>query len=280
MTRGPPHAPLRVDARPGAADPRLRSDGRRPGRRGLRRPRRARERVSVVVPGVDTDLLTFEKSDRPYSAPVGMARALQRPAARRGTRRPTATVAWADYTAPTGLGVEAASGEPRRGRRGAAHRLRPRAARRPPRVSLFCHSYGSVVCGDAAAELPDVSPTSPSPAAPGCARDAAQTSAPAPASGRCATATTGSRTSRTWRSAGSATVPTPSPPPSAPAASPPPAPIGHTGYFVPGTGSLDNFAAIATGSYSAVDCAPATGASAPRTAASSDSAVHSVPGCR
>ena len=31
--------------------------------------------------------------------------------------------------------------------------------------------------------------------------------------------------------------------------------VGHTGYFVPGTDSLDNFAGIAAGSYGTVDCA-------------------------
>lgn len=36
------------------------------------------ERVSVVVPGVDTDLLTFQRTERQYTAPVGMAKALYR----------------------------------------------------------------------------------------------------------------------------------------------------------------------------------------------------------
>src|SRR3954452_11493713 len=37
---------------------------------------RKAERVSVVVPGVDTDLLTFQKTNRQYTAPVGMATSL------------------------------------------------------------------------------------------------------------------------------------------------------------------------------------------------------------
>lgn len=41
------------------------------------------QRVSVIVPGVDTDLLTFERSQRRYSAPVGMAESSTRPSARR-----------------------------------------------------------------------------------------------------------------------------------------------------------------------------------------------------
>src|SRR5690606_21539397 len=70
---------------------------------------RKAERVSVVVPGADTDLLTFQRTHRKYSAPVGMARSLyaaQRDAAP-GTR--TAVIAWADYTAPSGLGMDAAT---------------------------------------------------------------------------------------------------------------------------------------------------------------------------
>ena len=43
-------------------------------------------RVSVVVPGVDTDLLTFQRTNRTYSAPVGMAHALYRADGRRTPR--------------------------------------------------------------------------------------------------------------------------------------------------------------------------------------------------
>ncbi|CAM5463177.1 hypothetical protein SFUMM280S_01998 [Streptomyces fumanus] len=45
------------------------------------------ERISVVVPGSDTDLLTFQRTERVYSAPVGMARALYRASGRRAPRR-------------------------------------------------------------------------------------------------------------------------------------------------------------------------------------------------
>ncbi|MCF3106840.1 hypothetical protein IPZ58_35550 [Streptomyces roseoverticillatus] len=110
------------------------------------------QRVSVVVPGVDTNLLTFEKSQRSYSAPVGMARSLyaaERKAAP-GTR--TAVIAWADYTSPAGVGMDAATGK-----LAAEGALRLRAAVRAlpgdSRVALVCHSYGSVVCGVAARDL-------------------------------------------------------------------------------------------------------------------------------
>ncbi|MFI9820864.1 alpha/beta hydrolase [Streptomyces sp. NPDC052013] len=114
---------------------------------------RKAERVSVVVPGVDTDLLTFQRTHRKYSAPVGMAKSLY--AAEReadpGTR--TAVIAWADYTAPSGLGMDAATAM--RAKDGAVRlnaMLRGLPGTSP--VSLFCHSYGSVVCGLAARELP------------------------------------------------------------------------------------------------------------------------------
>ncbi|MFF7729979.1 alpha/beta hydrolase [Streptomyces sp. NPDC008001] len=110
------------------------------------------QRVSVVVPGVDTNVLTFEKSQRANSAPVGMARSLyaaERKAAP-GTR--TAVIAWADYTSPAGVGMDAATGK-----LAAEGALRLRAAVRAlpgdSRVALVCHSYGSVVCGVAARDL-------------------------------------------------------------------------------------------------------------------------------
>ncbi|MFF5024483.1 alpha/beta hydrolase [Streptomyces collinus] len=111
------------------------------------------DRISVVVPGVATDLLTFQKTNRPYTAAFGMSKALyaaeraQRPSTR------TAVIAWADYTAPDGLGVDAATGL--RAEEGATRLnalLRALPGRAP--VSMFCHSYGSVVCGVAAHGMP------------------------------------------------------------------------------------------------------------------------------
>ncbi len=210
-------------------------------------------RVSVVVPGVDTDLVTFERSDRPYSAPAGMARALQERQRSAAPGVPTATVAWADYTAPTGLGVEAASG----------HLAEDGAERltdfvhglRNSRISLFCHSYGSVVCGDAADELPGRVGDIAVSGSPGMRVDAA--------------ADLGTK-ARIWavrdRDDWIADVPHMEVGGLGHGADPlssafgarrlsADGAIGHTGYYVPGTGSLDNFADIATGSYSAVDCA-------------------------
>jgi len=211
-------------------------------------------RVSVVVPGVDTELLTFEKEGNPYAAPVGMARALQERQQAAAPHLPTATVAWADYTAPVGIGVDAASG--RLAQEG-AERLTGfvRALGGSSRVALFCHSYGSVVCGEAADKLPGRVSDITVSGSPGMRADRADdlgTSARVWATrdnddwiadvphmevgGLGHGADPVSRAFGARRlSAGGA--------------------VGHTGYYVPGTGSLDNFADIATGSYTAVNCA-------------------------
>ncbi|GAA1901860.1 alpha/beta hydrolase family protein [Streptomyces sodiiphilus] len=112
------------------------------------------ERISVVVPGVDTELLTFERTRLKYRAPVGMAQALYRTQRKADPGLRTAVIAWADYTAPQGLGMSAATGElAAEGARRLAGTVHALPGEVP--VALFCHSYGSVVCGLAAAELPD-----------------------------------------------------------------------------------------------------------------------------
>ncbi|MEV5463332.1 alpha/beta hydrolase, partial [Streptomyces cellulosae] len=114
---------------------------------------RTADRVSVVVPGVDTDLLTFQRSHRKYSAPVGMAQSLYEAEQKASPSTRTAVIAWADYTAPSGLGIDSATAM--RADEGAV-RLNAlvRALPGSAPVSLFCHSYGSVVCGVAAHSLP------------------------------------------------------------------------------------------------------------------------------
>nr|WSY55244.1 alpha/beta hydrolase family protein [Streptomyces sp. NBC_00886] len=116
------------------------------------------QRVSVIVPGVDTDLLTFQKSYKNYTAPVGMAQSLyaaenSAKSATDTTGTRTAVIAWADYTAPGGLGIDSATAG--RAEAGAV-RLNAlvRALPGDSQVALFCHSYGSVVCGVAAHALP------------------------------------------------------------------------------------------------------------------------------
>lgn len=212
------------------------------------------ERVSVVVPGVDTALLTFQRTDRKYSAPVGMARALY--AAEREVRPTTRTavIAWADYTSPAGLGIDSATAM--RAERGAV-RLNALVRGLPgdSPVSLFCHSYGSVVCGVAAHTLPDRVADIAVAGSPGMrVENAAQLDTDA--------RVWAMRDSDDWvqdvpylelgglghgedpvASGFGARVL------SAREAE------GHGGYFVPGTDSLRNFADIGTGAYDAVRCA-------------------------
>ncbi|GGS73856.1 MULTISPECIES: alpha/beta hydrolase [Streptomyces] len=216
------------------------------------------ERVSVVVPGSDTDLLTFQRTERVYSAPVGMAKALYRAerAALPSTR--TAVIAWADYTAPSGLGVDAATAtlaEDGAARLDALVRALPGDTP----VSLFCHSYGSVVCGLAARALPrrvtDVA-VAGSPGMrvesasrlPGSARvwamrDADDWIQDVPnlewgGLGHGADPVSAAFGARVLSARGAR---------------------GHSGYFVPGTESLANFARIGVGAYRSVDCADRNG---------------------
>lgn len=268
-------------ARDRAADSRLTDDGRHSAERRLHRfesmlkPGRqflafdptgagraaevfgdldAAERVSVVVPGVDTELVTFERTERPQSAPAGMAKALQEQQRKTAPGVRTATVAWADYSTPEGLGVEAASG-------GMAQAGADRLARfvrglpGSSQTSLFCHSYGSVVCGVAAEDLsPRVT-------------DIAVTGSPGMRADRAADLGTDARV---WAGRDKedwiADVPHMEFGGLGHGADPVSPAFGarlfsaedanaHTGYFVPGTESLRNFAAIGVGSAQAVSCA-------------------------
>ncbi|GHD92569.1 hypothetical protein GCM10010508_46080 [Streptomyces naganishii JCM 4654] len=211
-------------------------------------------RISVVVPGVDTDLLTFEKSYRPYSAPYGMAKSLY--AAER-TAKPgvrTAVIAWADYTAPSGLGVDAATAM--RAEEGAVRLnalLRGLPGRSP--ISLFCHSYGSVLCGVAARSLPGRVFDIAVAASPGmrvreashlhtsanvwAMRDATDWIQDVPylelgGLGHGADPVSSAFGARVLSARGAK---------------------GHAGYFEPGTDSLANFARIGVGAYDSVRCA-------------------------
>ncbi|WP_328913364.1 MULTISPECIES: alpha/beta hydrolase [unclassified Streptomyces] len=211
-------------------------------------------RISLVVPGVDTDILNFERPAKPYTAPVGMARALYGAERHDEPRARTAVIAWADYTTPNGIGLEASTGT--LAARGAV-RLEALLTSLPrhAEVSLFCHSYGSVLCGVAAPDLPrgrvaDIAVFG----SPGMrARHAADlhTSAHVWAArddndwisdvphlefaglGHGADPVSDSFGARVTSSAGAS---------------------GHAGYFAPGTASLANFARIALGDYGAVAC--------------------------
>ncbi|MEV7418299.1 alpha/beta hydrolase [Streptomyces sp. NPDC089919] len=212
------------------------------------------ERVSVIVPGVDTDLLTFERTQRRYTAPVGMSEALYDAERATAPTVRTAVIAWADYTSPVGVGMDAATG--RLASEGAV-RLAALTAALPGRstVALFCHSYGSVVCGVAAHRLParvtDIAVAGSPGMRAGSAADL-ETSAQVWAMrdqgdwiadvpymelggvGHGADPVSPSFGARRLASTGAQ---------------------GHTGYFTPGTTSLDNFARIGVGAYGSVVCA-------------------------
>ncbi|MFJ8464906.1 alpha/beta hydrolase [Streptomyces swartbergensis] len=215
---------------------------------------READRVSVVVPGVDTDLLTFQRTRRKYAAPAGMAESLYAAERAASPSTRTAVIAWADYTAPSGLGIDSATAM--RAEEGAV-RLNAlvRALPGSSPVSLFCHSYGSVVCGVAAHSLP------------GRVSDIAVAGSPGMRVEKAAQLHT---TARVWamRDAddwiqdvpylevgglghgadpvstgfGARVL-------SAQGAK------GHAGYFEPGTASLMNFAEIGVGAYRSVHCA-------------------------
>lgn len=212
------------------------------------------ERISVVVPGVDTALLTFQRSYRKYSAPVGMAQALYAAEREVSPTTRTAVIAWADYTSPAGLGIDSATAM-----RAASGAVRLNALVRAlpggTPVSLFCHSYGSVVCGVAAHTLPERVTDIAVAGSPGMrVEKAAQLGTSA----------------RVWamRDADDWVQDVPylelgglghgaDPVSSAFGARVLSAreAEGHAGYFEPGTDSLRNFAGIGTGAYDSVRCA-------------------------
>ncbi|MBW5482376.1 hypothetical protein GPJ59_10915 [Streptomyces bambusae] len=212
------------------------------------------ERVSVIVPGVDTGLITFERTQRHFTAPQGMAESLYAAQRAAAPDTPTAVIAWAGYTTPTGVGVDAATG--RLAMEGAA-RLESLTAALPgdATVALFCHSYGSVVCGLAAQRLP------------ARVTDVVAAGSPGMRAGNVAGLGT---SARVWavRAEGDwiADVPHLELGGLGHGADPMSAEFGarrlssagarsHTAYFEPGTGSLDNFAKIGTDLLSSVACA-------------------------
>ncbi|MFD5282794.1 alpha/beta hydrolase family protein [Streptomyces rubrogriseus] len=213
------------------------------------------ERVSVVVPGVDTELLTFQRTDRKrYAAPVGMAKSLYAAERAASPGTGTAVIAWADYTSPSGLGMEAATAN--RAAHGAVRLnalLRALPGKAP--VSLFCHSYGSVVCGLAAGTLPSRVTDIAVAGSPGM---------------RAENASRLDTSARVWamRDADDwiQDVPYLEVGGLGHGADPVSAGFGarvlsardaqgHSGYFVPGTDSLRNFAGIGVGAYRTVACA-------------------------
>lgn len=218
------------------------------------------QRVSVVVPGVDTNLMTLERTgSKTNAAPVGMAKSLYAAERSAGPGVRTAVIAWADYTAPAGIGMDAVLGN--LAERGAV-RLGSLVGALPGTapVSLFCHSYGSVLCGVAAARLPARVTDIAVAGSPGMRVDNA---------GQLHTRAHvwAMRDHDDWiedvpnlevGGLGHGADPV-DPDFGARIASAGDA-IGHSGYFEPGTESLGNFAAIGVGTYGSVICARADSA--------------------
>ncbi|THA86838.1 alpha/beta hydrolase [Streptomyces sp. A0592] len=217
--------------------------------------------VAVIVPGSDNDAASYDARRAPHTGPAGMARALRTatgtPAAEGSVAegsvaggsvadRSVAVIAWTGYTTPVGVGLDAADG--RLAAAGANRLARFTAgldAVGAPDPVLFCHSYGSVVCGLAArhTDATDVVALG-SPGMRADTADALHTGA------------------RVWAARGPsdwiADVPNVrlagighgADPTSAAfgARRVPAADVrGHAGYFTPGTQSLAAFAAIAKG---------------------------------
>uniref|UniRef100_A0AAU3H0F4 Alpha/beta hydrolase family protein n=1 Tax=Streptomyces sp. NBC_01401 TaxID=2903854 RepID=A0AAU3H0F4_9ACTN len=213
------------------------------------------ERVSVVVPGVDTNLLTLERTgSKKNAAPVGMAQSLYEAERSASPGSRTAVIAWADYTAPVGIGMDSALGG--LASEGAV-RLNSLLESLPGSsdVSLFCHSYGSVLCGVAAQDLPSR------------VSDIAVAGSPGMRADNAGALHTGARV---WAMRDSddwiADVPNmalgglghgadPVDPSFGARIVSAGDAIGHSGYFEPGTESLSNFAAIGVGAYESVSCA-------------------------
>ncbi|MGW2860903.1 alpha/beta hydrolase [Streptomyces sp. NPDC001205] len=197
--------------------------------------------VAVVVPGSDIDADTFDRPTDPYGTPAGMASAL-----RGATRGATAVIAWAGYTTPVGVGLDAATGKLAEAGAERLTRLTEGLdAVGAPDPVLFCHSYGSVVCGLAAQDT-----------------DASDIVALGSPGMRADTVADLRTEARVWAAkdpsdwiddvphvefAGLGHGADPTDPSFGARRVPAGDARGHTGYFAPGTQSLAAFAAIATG---------------------------------
>ncbi|WKV70281.1 alpha/beta hydrolase family protein [Streptomyces sp. PCS3-D2] len=202
--------------------------------------------VSVIVPGNDNDAASYDARRAPHTGPAAMARALRAATEGAAPGGSVAVVAWTGYTTPVGVGLDAAGG--RLAAAGAIRLTRFTAgldAVGAPDPVLFCHSYGSVVCGLAARHT-----------------DATDLVAFGSPGMRADTADALHTGARVWAARGPsdwiADVPNVSLAGIGHGADPTSAAFGarrvpaadvrgHAGYFAPGTQSLAAFAAIAKG---------------------------------
>ncbi|MBG0829873.1 hypothetical protein HS041_19080 [Planomonospora sp. ID67723] len=108
------------------------------------------EHVAVIVPGADTTAATFDGGRaKVHSTPGGGARALLAQARALDPGARLAVVAWLGYDSPATVSLEAATGWAAE-EGGPALRRYVNETLRGKRVTLLCHSYGSVVCAKAA----------------------------------------------------------------------------------------------------------------------------------
>jgi Alpha/beta hydrolase len=109
-------------------------------------------RVAVIVPGSDTTLATFDS--RGTASPGGAAAALAKEARELDPGAHLAVIAWLGYATPATLSPGVlTSGDAGQGA-AALRTFVDDLARGGRQVALICHSYGSVVCGLAASNLP------------------------------------------------------------------------------------------------------------------------------
>ncbi|MGW1894599.1 alpha/beta hydrolase [Streptomyces sp. NPDC002004] len=109
------------------------------------------DRISVIVPGSDTTVDTFDQLGTTYASLNGGARALYAEERRLAPKKHIAVVAWYGYHAPRTMSRDIAvagraddGGRRLRSLLATLHRVDPGAP-----VAMLCHSYGSVVCGKA-----------------------------------------------------------------------------------------------------------------------------------
>ncbi|WP_371481737.1 alpha/beta hydrolase [Kitasatospora sp. NBC_00315] len=219
------------------------------------------QRVSVLVPGSDADLGHHDQAAEPLRSPAGMARALLAEAERQAPETRTAVVAWTGYVTPSGLGPDAVTSRladvaaPRLERLldGLEETTSPDA---PP--ALFCHSYGSVVCGVTAPHLPHATGTTDLVVfgSPGMGVQSAAELGPGVQvwATRNPTDWIGNVPYLEVGGLGHGADPTGSGFGAQDVSSTGAA--GHNGYLTPGTESLRNFAAIALGRYRSVSLQP------------------------
>ncbi|GAA2595615.1 alpha/beta hydrolase [Streptomyces axinellae] len=219
------------------------------------------DRTAVIVPGSDIDLGTFDAGGKNhYGKPAGMATSLRAEMTRRAPATRTAVIAWVGYTTPVGLGPDAATGRLAEAGAPRLERFLHGLARTgAPAPALLCHSYGSVVCGEAASSLDRRD-----------ARDMLVFGSPGMRAGSASALRTrvpvwAAHSEKDWIGE----IPNVSVLGLGHGADPAGADFGarvvssgradgHAGYLKPGTDSLANFSAVALRSYGSVHCSAAS----------------------